>query len=203
MKLLRSSLIPSVLSALSVVALCAPAVLAQNSQYQGQPQNLGHFYMARQQVHIIDESPMVTRETLPAGQGGGSNLGAAPGAMNRPMPLPRAGFQGYFKPSGSSPASSLPQTANGVPVPAPAAPRGPAGKRATAGTLKPKTASSGGTKPAGAAGGGPTTAKAYNPYGGYGSGPAVGTVAGNSNAGMSTNRQVKGSIMNWKRTRSF
>ncbi len=200
MKLLRSAYIPALLSA---VALCAPVALAQNAQ----PQNLGHFYMARQQVHIIDESPMVTRETLPAGQAGGGNLGAQPGAMNRPMPLPRAGFQGYFKPSGSSPASSLPSTANGVPVPAPAPPGGPGGKKAKAGAIKPKTASAGGTKPAGAGGsaggGGPTTAKAYNPYGGYGSGPAAGTVQGNSSTGMSTNRQVKGSIMNWKRTRGF
>lgn len=185
-------------SLLCAVALCAPA-LAQEP-YQGQPSNLRNFYMARQQVQIIDDSPMVTRMPAPGAQP--SAAGAQqPVNINRPVPLPRAGFQPYYS-SGQQMGgnTSLPTTSNGVPKKAP--PRVitglPAGR---AGAIKQqaaqKTASS---KPSGV----PTT-KAYNPYGGYGGGQASGmSYGGGAGSGSSsTSRNVKGSVMSWKKNRGF
>jgi hypothetical protein len=181
------------------VALCVPATLAQEP-YQGAPSNLRNFYMARQQVHIIDESPMVTRSTIPGGQQGGGGA-HQPQNLNRPVSLPKAGFQPYFT-SGQQMGgnSSLPTTSNGVPRQAP--PRVvqglPAGKP---GAIRRKGAPvTAATKPTGA----PVT-KAYNPYGGYGGGQASGMSYG-SGAGSGSNsssRNVKGSVMSWKKNRGF
>src|ERR1700683_4813520 len=51
--------------------------------------NLGHFYMGRQQITIEDESPIVNDKTGTAPGGGNGAL------LNRPTPLPKAGWQPY------------------------------------------------------------------------------------------------------------
>lgn len=177
---------------LCAATLCIPAAFAQD-QYQGQPQNLGHFYMARQQVHIIDESPQVTRTTVPPGAAGGGN-GAQNQPLNRPMALPRAGFQPYFTGGQTmgGPGSGLPQTSNGVPT---RAPQGPAGMRSKAGTLRPKATATASQKPASTT----PVVKSYNPTGGYGAAPAAGTSSGNSSLSSSSSSQVRGSVMGWKK----
>lgn len=71
--------------ALFLVLAGQGAAFAQNSY----DPNLGHFYMGRQQITIEDNSPIIRDKT-------GATVNGANGALlNRPAPLPKAGWQGY------------------------------------------------------------------------------------------------------------
>lgn len=161
-----------------------------NQYGRGSDPNLGHFYMGRQEVQIMDDAPYVNdMRTNPAAQQ--QQRGAAP---NRPQPLPRAGFMPYAS-SLQSMSSSLPKVNNGVPQKMPVAP--PPGvdpRMAKAGKYKPATA-----KPASP---GPRVAKSYAPYKGYG-GPSGGGAGGAYSAPQSahgTSTAVSGSMLHWSRT---
>lgn len=156
--------------------------------------NIGHFYMARQQVQITDDAPMYNDlRTNPQPPGAQQGVGGMPAQR---QPLPKAGWQPY---SSSIPSlhNSLPTTFNGVPKPVPQ-PR-VTGQSAKAGAYKPKRpAATSAPRPTG-----PVAVKRYSPYQGYGtptgmSSPAP-TYAANRNAGSSTN--VKGSLLHWSRAR--
>lgn len=163
-------------------------------------QGLKHFYMARQQVQITDDAPLVNdQRTFPQGGQPGAGMGALP---NRPMALPRAGFQQY-SPSMPSFNTRLPQVVNGVPPreqPAAAAPV-KKGKNAKTGALKvakdkaATTSSAAATKPP------VTAAKSYSPYKGYNPATPAGQPAQavSNNANMQSKTRVKGSVLHWAR----
>jgi len=159
--------------------------------------NMGHFYMARQQIQILDNQPYVNdMRTNPAAAGAQQ---APPGAMG-PRALPRAGFVGYTPSVMPSMSGSLPKVVNGVPPkPVPVAlPR-----------VDPRLAKAGKYKPAPqqrAVARGPQVTKTYAPYKGYG-GPSSPSVAQsqpqmnyNRNPGNGSSTAVRGSLLHWSRT---
>jgi|688.fasta_scaffold552315_2 hypothetical protein len=174
------------LFALSVAVMATLPALAQR---QNDP-NMGHFYMARQQITITDEAPSVNdQRTNPAAAQAGGN-GGMPGA---PVGLPRAGWQPYSQ-SIPSLRTNLPKTNNGVPEKAPPPP--PQGMRGRAGGLingaktasKPKS-----SQPAAPAA---PVVKAYSPYKQYAPDSAA-----SGSAAMSSNSAVRGSVLHWARPR--
>jgi hypothetical protein len=147
--------------------------------------------MARQQIEIIDESPMVQYKSgNPAAAGGA--YGALPAGR---VPLPKAGLQQY---SQSSPGFSgaLPQVYNGVPKTPPAPAKtssSPSGLSGKAGSLKP-TKTTTAKQPA------TNTVKTYNAYKGYGGSTpsgATGSAYGASQTQVQTN--VSGSLLHWQK----
>jgi hypothetical protein len=177
---LNAALVAGSIFSISAVA-CLPAFAQQ--QYRGSDPNLRNFYMARQQIQIIDDSPIVTNSSNPAAaaQGGG------PAAGGR-APLPKAGFNSYMQsmPQNMGP---LPKVENGVPkAPSPV----PNGFKANAGKLKIKSAP---------VASGP---KSYSSYKGYGGSvpqttamPAPASTSGD----YSSSRNVQGSVLHWSRQR--
>ena len=169
-------------------------------RYRGTDPNVNHFFMARQQIQILDDSPSVNdMRTNPQAAAAGKGQ---PAPMNKPQALPRAGFMPY---SGNQPSmrSSLPTTFNGVPQKLPPAPPPVNPKNAKAGKYsKNKPAST----PSLAASQ-PQTAKMYAPVKGYGSGiPTMRPVT--VSAGGDASTRVQGSLLNkgpaalhWSRTR--
>lgn len=156
------------------LGIAAP-VLAQDGR--GADPNFKHFYMARQQVQVIDESPIITNT-----QGGGGAAGAnAPAAA---QPLPRASFQTYYQGSPGTP-SNLPKVYNGVPPKLPPSPNAMTGQ---AGNLKPKKAAAKSSYPG---------LKAYKPYSGYGG--ATPKSSGDASGGSSTSSAVHGSVLHWRK----
>jgi hypothetical protein len=167
---------PKVLALITTLCIAAP-VLAQDGR-QTDP-NFKHFYMARQQVQVIDESPIITNQTGGGGQGG-------QGAPQGVQPLPKAGFQSYFQGSPQTP-NNLPKVFNGVPPKLPPAPNAfPNAMNAQAGKLKPKKT---------AAKSGYPGLKAYKPYSGYGGS----TPKGDASGGSSTSSNVHGSVLHWRK----
>ncbi len=176
----------SLLTALSVAVLAVGPALAQR---QSDP-NIGHFYMARQQITITDEAPSVNdQRTNPAA----AAAGASGGLPGRPMGLPRAGWQPYSQ-SIPSLRTSLPKTNNGVPEKAPPPP--PMGMQGRTGRLLngPKTAS----RPKSSTPSAPSVpvVKAYTPYKQYEPDSAA---AGS--AALNANSNVRGSVLHWARNR--
>jgi hypothetical protein len=180
--------------AAAFVAAGLPA-MAQQAGRPADP-NLGHFYMARQQIQILDDAPVVNdmrTQPAPAQQ---QQAGALP---NRPVPLPRASWQPYSQQQQgpASFATSLPKTFNGVPPKGPP-PRMVAPKMGKAGAYKT------GKKPASAKpvaqSSGPPVAKTYAPYQGYGGNVPAARPVATGGAGAST--AVKGSLLRWSRTRA-
>jgi hypothetical protein len=185
---------------LAMTMLCAGALAlpAQAQQYgKNADPNLGHFYMGRQQIQIMDDAPQVNdMRTQPAPPGQSPAAAATP---NRPQQLPRAGFMPY---SNNLPTlqGSLPKTINGVPpkAPPPAAIKSSMGK---AGAYKAPAVAK-------AASSAPATLKSYAPVQGYGSGNMARPVS--ANPGSSSSTAVRGSLLNqsgtsalhWSRTRS-
>lgn len=161
---------------IATLGITAPA-LAQEGR-QSDP-NFKHFYMARQQVQVIDESPIITNQT---GGGGAAGQGAAPQGA---QPLPRAGFQSYFQGSPMAP-NSLPKVFNGVPPKLP--PAGPSAMSGQAGKLKPKKAAAKSSYPG---------LKAYKPYSGYGGATPKGSA--DASGGSSTSSSVHGSVLHWRK----
>ncbi len=177
-------MLTAILLAGGVISLALPA----SAQRSSDP-NIGHFYMARQQIQITDDAPVVYDKRT--GPGAGQQGAVLPSG---PAPLPRAGFNAYSSSIPSSMGAGLPEVVNGVPrrLPPPApsinAKSGKAGaykvKKATA---APRTS-------------GPQTAKVYTPYKGYGTGNPV-AAAPSYSSGGSSSTAVKGSLLHWSRTR--
>jgi hypothetical protein len=188
------------ISTIGVLAAAIAPALAQNGDHT----NLSHFYMARQQIDILDDAPAVNdMRTQP---GAAAQRGASGALPNRPVGLPRAGFMPYSQ-NLPSVQSSLPKTFNGVPPKAPPQQVNPNLAKANkfkAPRLGPPP-QGGGTVSA------PTVAKRYSPYRGYGlDGGGTRTSSGGSSA---TSTALHGSLMNqpmsagssalhWSRTRS-
>lgn len=167
-----SKVLIAIIASLGIVT----PVLAQDGR--GADPNFKHFYMARQQVQVIDESPIITNT-----QGGGGAAGGQ-GAPAAAQPLPRASFQTYFQGSPGAP-SNLPKVYNGVPPKLPPAPNAMSGQ---AGKLKPKKAAAKSSYPG---------LKAYKPYSGYGG--ATPKSSGDASGGSSTSSNVHGSILHWRK----
>jgi hypothetical protein len=179
----------------ALVAVSTAPALAQGfngNQYgRGSNPNLGHFYMGRQELQILDDAPNVNdMRTNPRA--------AAPQAAQRgPAPLPRAGFMPYSQ-SAMTPSmsNSLPQVVNGVPPkPVPVIQKsGINPKLGKAGVYK---ASKPPSRPVA------TTARTYAPYKGYGGGPPAGVASGPSGYGGPSSgsaTRVSGSLLHWSRT---
>lgn len=166
----------------AVIAFFVAGNVWQGAQAQGYARdnpNMGHFYMARQQITITDDAPAVNdqRTNPQPGGRGGAGPGLAPGLGRS---LPKAGWTPYsqFVPGLST---TLPKTANGVPVPV--APQDPSGLKGKAGKLKGSKAAA--SKPKSGSGG-PPSVKNYTPYKGYGAPPQmVKGGGGGSNGGFS------------------
>ncbi len=159
------------------------------------------FYMARQQWQVVDDSPIVNYKQGAPGQQP-QQPGQSGGMLNRPAPLPRAGFQQY-SPQAPTFGGGLPQVVNGVPpkdvAPAPVK----HGKKAKAGKLGPGGNGSQGTTTASKPNQPVSAAKAYSPYKGYNpqspppaQGPGTGLAANQNNQ---TRTNVKGSVLHWAR----
>ncbi len=175
------------LTALAIVALATSPALAQR---QSDP-NIGHFYMARQQITITDEAPSVNDQRSGPASPQAGGMGGMPA---RPVGLPRAGWQPYSQ-SIPSLRTSLPKTNNGVPEKAPPPP--PNGMQGRAGRLLnggPKTAS----RPKSSTPSAPSApvVKAYTPYKQYEPDSAA---AGS--AALNANSNVRGSVLHWARNR--
>ena len=164
--------------------------LAAQAQRNNNP-NLNHFYMGRQQVQIIDESPMIMNRSSSA-DGGAPMNGSLP---NRPLPLPHAGWQSYTQAQPPGFASGLPKVINGVP-PKPV-PQGPAGNKGKAGALGAANKGKTKGKPAQVAGS-PTGVSAYKPYATYKPTQQAASGAAGAN-NQQTSTHVKGSILHWAR----
>lgn len=168
---------------LALSSICPPAAFSQRS---GDP-NLGHFYMARQQVQITDDSPIImNRPGEPGAAGSGRMNGSMP---NRPLPLPRAGWQSFSPTQPPGYASGLPKVHSGMPPSA--IPQMPGGNKAKAGVLAGGGKSKTKAKPSVASS--PTSVSAYKPYATYNPQPAAG-----ANAQQSTTN-VRGSVLHWAR----
>jgi hypothetical protein len=146
--------------------------------------------MARQEIQMIDDSPVVNdQRTQP--QPPGQQQGAA-GMPNRPVPLPRAGWQPYSSSMPGSMSNSLPKVVNGVPpkAPPPVAVKPQMGK---AGAYKGKMPAA---KPSG-----PAVAKTYAPYKGYGGNQPAPVTSSAAGSQTSATTNVQGSLLHWSRTR--
>lgn len=167
----------------------APDALAQNSHNP----NMGHFYMARQQWQVTNDSPVIN------GQGGGAPQQNV-SAPNGPPPLPRASFT-RFSQSMPQYRSDLPTVHNGVPKPMPAQrtkvvrSKGNSGKTGKWTPPKKKIVKKQG----------PITSKSYSPYKGYDPKVVVKPhhtgSRGSSHAASSTQTKtkVRGSVLHWAR----
>ncbi len=134
--------------------------------------NLGHFYMGRQQWTVEDNSPVIIDKT-------GTASGAMNGALqNRPVPLPKAGWQGY------------------APIDTPATNTGASKNFGHSQTSKPRHSQAGNKGKAGnLTGNSPSGIQSYKPYATY-QNPVANPNAGNS---QQTSQHVKGSLLHWTR----
>ncbi|MDX2105909.1 MAG: hypothetical protein SFY67_05855 [Candidatus Melainabacteria bacterium] len=184
----------------SALSICAASLaLPAFADYsRGSDPNMGHFYMARQQIQITDDSPVINYKGGDPAQQQQQNPAMQ---QKRPAPLPKAGFNAYTPPptaSGYNP--NLPSVENGVPrreLPS-AGPalnhgdgvkRGPKGKQAKAGSLKPGSLGAQGKQANASPGGfnGPT--KTYAPYKGYD--PNNSPISSSYSSSSANNQQVK------------
>ncbi len=179
----NSIILSASLAAIATVG-CGCGVSAQGQR--GVDPNMGHFYMARQQITILDDGPVVNnRVSAPAqpGQPAPGN-GALPGG---PMPLAPARWQQY-SPAETPPnlSTSLPRVNNGIPkkIPLPVANHG-----------SPRSLDVGNrAKPVAAAPPRPTGPATYEPYKKFAVEPPASTAAGSSSQG-----QVYGDVLHWAR----
>lgn len=167
--------------------LTSGAAWAQNQA--GDNPNLRHYYMARQQVQIIDDAPQY------------NDLRSNPAAQSQrppaaaPQALPRAGFNSFMSGyAGGAARSGLPQVNNGVPRALPAA-TSAKGQSASAGKLKSAT------KTASTAAKTSPIVKGYKPYATAPSNAsAVGSGSASSSSSASTS--VKGNVLHWNQKRA-
>jgi hypothetical protein len=158
--------------------------MSANAQ-RGTDPNMGHFYMARQQVTITDDGPLINNKMQQAAPPGAQ--GALPPGVQQGLPTAR---WSQYAPTENAPSlsTSLPKVVNGVPPKM--APGGPAGQRGKAGKLglvHPK----GPATPVAKAPQGPAT---YAPYKQFSPEAAI---TGASDAQSSGN--VKGDVLHWAR----
>jgi hypothetical protein len=166
---------------LIIVVFCLPN--AGNCQ-QYNP-NLGHFYMGRQQITIEDNSPIINDKTGNTVNGGGNGA-----MMNRPAPLPKAGWQPYAPVENPGINPNLPKVPGPVRQAHPSNPNtGRRGKSVHPGNLVPKN--HGNASPFHAV-------KSYSPYSQYPAPPANTQAA--TELGASTH--VKGNLLHWARHNS-
>lgn len=190
---------------IGALALAAVPVVAGEAAWAGNADsanpNMGHFYMARQQIQITDDSPVINYK----GGGAPGQMGAQGMAPGAPVPLPRAGFQ-RFSQTLPSYSNTLPQVNNGVPkAPPPVRQNLNSGMQAKAGNLKPskKKATAKGKKPDAA----PKAAappRSYSPYKGYDpkiTPPPGQTANAHAGGGSRTDAKVRGSVLHWARGR--
>ncbi|MBX9689248.1 MAG: hypothetical protein K2X27_21240 [Candidatus Obscuribacterales bacterium] len=150
--------------------------------------NLRNFYMARQQIQIMDDAPQVN--DLRTNPQAAAQQQMAPAA---PQALPRAGFSTYMSGyHGGNAGGALPQVNNGVPKSLPSAPER-TGLKANAGKLKMKAS------PSVSQAKGPVLAKTYAPYAKTPSAPASG---GSSGSLLNSSTSVQGSVLHWNKRRS-
>jgi hypothetical protein len=162
------SLLASFTSSLIIGGLPLPAFCQRDYD-----PNFSHFYMGRQQWSVEDNSPVIINRT-----------GTAPGAMNgalqnRPVPLPKAGWQGY------------------APVETPTTKTGAAKTPGHSQSSKSRRSATGNKGKAGNLTGGrsPSGIQGYKPYATY---PAP--VANPNGADLQqTSTHVKGSLLHWAR----
>lgn len=174
--------------AMALGTLVSASTLPANAQRNDNP-NMRNFYMARQQVQIMDDAPQVNDYRTNPGAGS-----TAPAPMvTGPQALPRAGFNTYMGSySGGNARSALPQVNNGVPPKLPSAPER-TGLKANAGKLKIKSTPS--------VAKGPTVAKTYKQYQTYAAAPQAGSPPSGGSL-LNANTSVKGSVLHWNKRRS-
>jgi hypothetical protein len=156
--------------------------LAANAQ-RGSDPNMGHFYMARQQVTITDDGPLINNKMQQAAPPGAQ--GALPPGVQQGLPTAR--WSQYAPTDNPSLSTSLPKVVNGVPpkmAPGQTGAKGKAGKLGVARAKAP-------TAPV--AKGIPQPA-AYAPYKKF---SPDGAISGASDAQSSGN--VKGDVLHWAR----
>jgi hypothetical protein len=180
---------PRVNSIILCTALAASAAVCcgQNALAQrGVDPNMGHFYMARQQVEILDAGPVVNNRMQPPPQPGQAGPpqgnGGLPGGQ---MPLAPARWQQY-SPVEAPPnlSTNLPKVNNGIPkkAPLPTADHGRPGRMEAGSHPKAVVA----PRPVG-----PAT---YEPYKKFAVEPPASTSAGSASQG-----QVYGDVLHWAR----
>jgi hypothetical protein len=187
------------LAAVSGLSALCPEAFGQQ-QYRGVDPNISHFYMARQEIQIMDDAPAVNDMRTQPGP---------PGSKNAPPPsqrqaLPHAGFMPYSQ-NVPSLRNGLPNVYNGVPQKAPPPVLGIDPKSAKAGAYKGKGAKGAGGKQGAPAA--PTVAKTYDSYQGYG-GKGAAPPPTSASAGSSADTRVQGTMLNrsgasmlhWQRT---
>lgn len=149
--------------------------------------NLRNFYMARQQVQIMDDAPQVNDlRTNPAAGG------AAPPVPAGPQALPRASFNTYMSGyAGGGAGRGLPEVNNGVPKLPPAGPNLTGNSAGNAGKLKPKAKA-----PVTPVAKGPVVAKSYKPY------ATAGSAGVQTGASTYSNTSVQGSVLHWNKRKT-
>lgn len=186
-------------TALSAGCMVSGAWQAADAQgYATSNPNMNHFYMARQQITITDDAPVVDDRRTGGAPGAAGGAGAMP---NRPVALPRAGWVPY---SSSIPglSTSLPKVNNGVPpkMPPPAPVQsGMKGKTGKLGASKSKPVAKTPQAP---------TVSTYTPYKGYGA-PAQMTkkpapalpAPGYGSSAQQTQTNVRGNVLHWARVK--
>ncbi|MCA9804908.1 MAG: hypothetical protein KC777_23220 [Cyanobacteria bacterium HKST-UBA02] len=189
---------------IGALALAAVPLIAGEAAWAGNADsanpNMGHFYMARQQIQITDDSPVINYK----GGGAPGQAGAQGMAPGVPAPLPRAGFQ-RFSQTLPSYSNTLPQVNNGVPkAPPPVRQNLNSGMQGKAGKLKPSKKKAATTKKPAAAPKAAATPKAYSPYKGYDpktAPPPSHTANAHAGGGSRTDAKVRGSVLHWARGR--
>lgn len=176
----------NVLLLASILALVSGSAGSSALAQRGDNPNMKNFYMARQQVQITDEAPVVNdMRTNPAAAQQSSAAAAAAGAA---QPLPRAGFgsnMGAYRPPAGN---GLPQVNNGVPAKLPETVNGvkQGMKAGNAGKLKGKTAPAPAPQQ-------PVVIKTYKPY------ATTPVSGGGSGSLLNSSTSVKGSVLHWNR----
>lgn len=165
-------------SILLIVVFCLPLPARCQPTYDP---NLKHFYMGRQQITVEDESPIINNKTGDAAGGGGNGA-----LINRPVPLPKSGWQPYAPVETPGINPNLPKVPGPVRQSHTAPVTTKAGNKARAAALK-----------AGAHGKSsvPNNVRSYEPYAKYPA-PATNPQAA-QDLGASTH--VKGSLLHWAR----
>lgn len=157
--------------------------LAANAQRSSDP-NIGHFYMARQQISITDDSPVINNRT---GGGGAQNMQGAGALPGGPMPLAPARWQSFAPPpTAPNLSTSLPQVNKGLPTKGPMPGTGNHGN--TGRLAKTKSSAPAISKPSG-----PVTAS-YTPYKKFAVEAPAATSIGNG-----ANGKVYGDVLHWAR----
>lgn len=165
---------------LALPALLLGSTTASFAQRDVDP-NLGHFYMARQQITITDDSPVIMKKTNSPGATAAGSLPAG-----APQGLPQARWTQYAPADNPNLSTSLPKVSNGVPK-APSAAQTPTHGKTGKLAAKPKASLAPRDKAEPAA-------AAYEPYKKFSPEAAV---TGASSAQSSS--RVKGDVLHWAR----